>query len=113
MIIAANHMGYTHVHIVDADGQMIGGCAVGTRDDQIVEFGVAKRHLTPHLINETDFSFERILEPNNGVYTLRRGILAITPKPVVTRLVTACPSARPHRLDLLLARVATVSLTLV
>ena len=38
MIVAADHMGDLHVHVVDHDAEVIGGRAVGARDDQIVEF---------------------------------------------------------------------------
>jgi len=40
MIVAANHVADLHVHVVHDDAKIVGGRAIGTRDDEIIEFAV-------------------------------------------------------------------------
>ena len=40
MIVAANHMGHAHVMVVDHHRQHIGRRAIGSEQDEIVEFGM-------------------------------------------------------------------------
>ena len=40
VVIAANHVSDRHVAIIDGHAEVIGGCAVGPGDDQIVQFRV-------------------------------------------------------------------------
>ena len=40
MIIAANDVGDTHIAVIDDNHEVVSGCAIGSGDDQIVEFSV-------------------------------------------------------------------------
>ena len=45
MVVAADHMGDSHVVVVDDDREIVGGRAVRAQDDQIVELGIGDRDL--------------------------------------------------------------------
>src|SRR5690606_3509388 len=42
VVVAADHMGDTHVPVVDHHTEIVGGRAVGARNDQVVELAVVK-----------------------------------------------------------------------
>src|SRR5689334_498740 len=50
MIIAANDMRDTHVVIIDDDGQIIGGRAVGAGQHQIIKLSVVDADAALHLV---------------------------------------------------------------
>ena len=52
MIIAADHMGHTHVMIIDHDGQHIGRRAIGTQEDEIIKLGVLDGDLALHDVGD-------------------------------------------------------------
>src|SRR5688500_6475875 len=52
VIVATNDMRDRHVDVVDDDGEVIGGIAVGAQDDEILDVLVLERDLAAHQIDE-------------------------------------------------------------
>src|ERR1700734_100398 len=107
MVVAPDHVGDLHVHVIHHDTEIIGGCTVGAGNDQIVELAVLKYDAAMHHVIDDHFSGERILESHDRSRA-RRCTLALAPASVVARLLTACSLLRPHLLQLFLAAVAAV-----
>src|SRR5271154_3711099 len=84
VIIATYHVRYTHIHVVDNDAEVIGGAAIRSGDDQVIEFLVLKCNATMHQIQDYNLAIERIPESYDGRNTLAR-FEAIAASTVVTR----------------------------
>ena len=50
VVVAADHMGYPHIVVVDNDREIVGRAAVRPQDDQIVELGIRDRDLTLNMV---------------------------------------------------------------
>ncbi len=73
VIVAADHMGHTHVMIVDDHRQHIGRRAIRTQQDQIVQLGILHGHAALHPVLDRDRTLARCAQAHDEGLTLRRG----------------------------------------
>ncbi len=88
VIVAADDMGDAHVHVIDDDGEVVGGRAVGAGDDEIVEFIVGEDDASLDGIVDHDTPVERILEADDRL-TYVCGRRPVAAAPVIARLFLA------------------------
>ena len=66
MIVAADHLGDPHVHVVDDDREVIGREAVGPEDDEVLEAAVVEADLTMNGIEEGGAALRRNAEAHGA-----------------------------------------------
>ena len=111
VVVAANHVGDAHVHVVHDHGEIVGGHAVRAHEDDVVEFLVVKLHVAVYLVLDHDDALVGIPETNDGLDARHRlGPLAAAS--VVARLLPSLTLGRPHGVQLFLAAIAVVGLAL-
>ena len=54
-----------HIHVIHDHAKIVGGRAVGARNDQIVELGILKNDSSMHHVIDHDVARERILEAHH------------------------------------------------
>ena len=84
MVVTANHMRDRHVDVVHHNAEVVGRCAIGARDHQIVEFGVADFNAAFDLIVPSHHAVFRIFKAQHRLHTSGDGWQ------VFTRLRTPC-----------------------
>ena len=68
MVVAANHVGDAHVHVVHHHAEVVGGRAVGAGDDEVVERGVGNADFAFHQIVPAGNAVNRHFEADDGFY---------------------------------------------
>ena len=84
MVLPPHHMCHVHQRIVDHDGEVVGGRAVGADDDRIADDVDGKPDVAPHHVLEDDVVVVGHPEAN------RR------PLPAVRRACVCSVDSRPH-----------------
>jgi hypothetical protein len=87
VIIAAYDVRNCHVEIIDDHGEIVGGRAVGSGNNQVVELRIVENHGAPDLVFDNDIACVWVPKTNDRIYTLAR-LLSITATPVVPDLRT-------------------------
>ena len=59
MINPADNMGHPHVVVINHDGKIIGGVAIGAQDDQIIQVPVGQHHTALGIVSDDGFAFLR------------------------------------------------------
>jgi hypothetical protein len=72
VIVASNHVGNTHIGIIDDDREIVRRRPVRTGYYEIVELGVLEHHSSPHQVIDDDLAIQGIPEPDDGRYALPR-----------------------------------------
>jgi hypothetical protein len=111
MVVAADHVGYAHVVVVDYDRQHVGRRAVGAQQDHVVELGVLDRDLALDGVLDHRLAVLRRPEPDHRRDAWRRVLrIAVAPATVVAHRQAGLLLRRPHLLELLGRGVAMVGL---
>ena len=67
VVVAADHVRDLHVVVVDDDAEVVGGRAVGARDDQVVELAAVERDRAVHHVVDDHLPLVRVAEAHHRV----------------------------------------------
>ena len=67
MVVAANHVGDAHIPVVHHHAEVVGGGAVGTGDNQVVECFVGNADVAFDQVMPFGYAVERGFETHHGV----------------------------------------------
>ena len=110
MVVAANDVADAHVVIVHHHREIIGGRAVGARDDEIVELGIRHRHLALHHVLYGGGAVALRLEADHRLYIFRRRRrVAVAPAPVIAHRAALRFRLGAHGVELGRRRIAEIS----
>ena len=112
VVVAAQHVGDAHVPVIHHHAEVIGGRAVGTGDDQVVQLGIVEAdHALDHVVPRGG-AVLRVLEADHGLAAgghRRQGLARLgTPGAVVARLVATGAGGLAHGFHFLGRAVAMV-----
>ncbi|EWS63858.1 hypothetical protein Y695_02907 [Hydrogenophaga sp. T4] len=114
VVVTADHVGDGHVDVVHHHAEVVGGCAVGARDHQVVEFVVADLDQALDLVVPGHHTTLRVLEAQHRLHAFRhrRQDLARlgAPGAVVARLFLVGHLALAQRVQLGHAHVAGINM---
>ena len=65
VIVAANHMGDAHVHIIDHHAEIVGRRSIRACHDKIVELAVLERDFAVHQVGDDHRTLQGILEAHD------------------------------------------------
>ena len=84
VIDTADDVGDAHIVIIDDDGEIIGRVAIGSEDDEIVQFLVLEDDPAHHAILDHGLTVLWCLEPDRRLYARRcQRRIAVTPGSVI------------------------------
>jgi hypothetical protein len=109
VIIAADHMGHAHVHVIDDHAKIVGRRTVGARDNQIIQLSIFEGDIAVHEVMHHDLALERILEADDRLDAGTR-VATIAPAAVVTRFFLARHLFAAQLLEFFLGAVAAIRL---
>src|SRR3546814_19596547 len=96
MIVATDHMADAHIVIVDHHGQHIGGRAVRTQQDHVVEFAVLHGDAALHLVFYHRLALVGGLEPDDeGRLRTGFGRNPVDPASVISPRLPGAALGRP------------------
>ena len=110
VVVAADDVGDLHVPVVHHDAEIVGGRAVRTGDDEVVQLAVVDHDAALDQVVDHHRAVERRLETHHRRNAGRRRGLGIAPAPVVAGLLAARGLLLAHGFQFFLAGVAVVSL---
>ncbi len=99
-----------HVHVVDANREIISRAAVRAGDDKVVELGVFERYAALDKIIDDHASRKWILEAHHRLHPGWWRGLAFAATPVVAWLLFACKLLGTHGIEFFLRTVAVIGL---
>ena len=68
-VLASHNVGDTEVDVVDGAGEVIGGGAVGAKNDEIVDLGVVELDVAAHFVDKGCYAGPRHREPDRCTFT--------------------------------------------
>src|SRR5271169_1438301 len=112
VIITANYMGYSHIVVVDHNGQVVCRATIGPQDDQIIKFAICDRDIALHAISDRRRALLRRSQPNDR-WDPRRclGGIAVAPSSVIAYRPPLRAGLLAHRLQLRRRAIAFVGAT--
>ncbi|MNU98224.1 hypothetical protein D3C71_883290 [compost metagenome] len=111
MVFTTHHVGDLHVPVIDHHAEVVGGGAVGTADDEIVELGVGELDATAHVVIEHHRAFGRVAEADHVGRIGRVIVGVVTALAVIAGLLAIGHLAFAQRLQPLLGAEALVGTT--
>src|SRR6266849_8100943 len=109
VVVAADHMGYPHIVVVDHDREIVGRSAVCPQDDLIVELGIRNRNLALNMVADCRRALMRGFQPDDRGHSgrgLRR--IAVPPSPVIAYRTFFGTRPLAHRVELSRRAIATI-----
>eukprot|EP00825_Cyclidium_porcatum_P048862 TRINITY_DN831_c0_g1_i20.p2 TRINITY_DN831_c0_g1~~TRINITY_DN831_c0_g1_i20.p2 ORF type:complete len:531 (+),score=22.41 TRINITY_DN831_c0_g1_i20:590-2182(+) len=112
MVVTADDVGDAHIPVIDADAEIVGRCAVGAGDDQVVQFRVGKLDVALDLVIPGNDAALRILEADywRNICGRSRQVLARfrAPATVIARLFLLRFLFGAQGIELFTRRVAVI-----
>ncbi len=114
MVVAPDNVGNAHVVVVHHDAEVVGRCAVGACDNQVVEGFVGDGNFAFDQVRPLGYAIQRRFEADDGLHVGRdfgQGFARFRPPAAVVSR-RAFFSAFPHGFQLFFAAIAVVDMAI-